>query len=68
MKDYQERVRQLYKPNYTTVEIAMDIYDKLPKLHNLVNRVELVMRGGPDDGKLLPLLSTAESKGEVFTH
>ncbi|GAX26381.1 hypothetical protein FisN_2Hh201 [Fistulifera solaris] len=73
MKDYQDRVRQLYKPAYTinlwdqrftTAEIAMDIYNKLSKLQNMVNRVEMVMRGGPDDGKLLPLISTLESKSE----
>ncbi|GAX24924.1 hypothetical protein FisN_2Lh201 [Fistulifera solaris] len=73
MKDYQERVKQLYKPEYTinlwnkrytTTEIAMDMYNKIPKLQNMKNRVELVMRGGPDDGKLLPKF---ESRSEDLT-
>ncbi len=65
LKDYQDRVRQLYKPEYvinlwdkklTTAEVAMDIYNKIPKLQHMVNRVKLVIRGGPDDGKVLPLI------------
>ncbi len=65
LQDYQNRVRQLYTPEYTinlwdkkvtTAEVAMDIYNKIPRLHHMVNRVELVLRGGREDGKVLPLV------------
>ncbi|GAX19752.1 hypothetical protein FisN_37Lh019 [Fistulifera solaris] len=65
LQDYQDRVQQAYTPEYTinlwdkkvtTAEVAMDIYKQLPRLHHMVNRVELVLREGREDGKVLPLV------------
>lgn len=67
MQDYQDRVRQLYKPEYTInlwdkrlsiAEIAMDMHSKLDVLRKMINRVELAIRGGPNNGKVLSLIHT----------
>ncbi|GAX25647.1 hypothetical protein FisN_15Lu028 [Fistulifera solaris] len=69
LTEYQDRVRQLYIPDFminlwdkkvTIEDIAKNLYNVVPKLQNMVNRVEMVKRGGRRDGKVLPLIINAK--------
>jgi hypothetical protein len=46
----------LWNEKVTINDIARDLYNVVPRLHSMANRLELVSRGGRRAGKLPPLV------------